>query len=146
MRLTSFTDYCIRVLTFVAVKDGSLATIDEIARHHKINRNHLMKVVFRLSQLGYLKTIQGKGGGIRMGMDPAQIRLGKLVRSTEDDLALVECFQSEACHCVIEPGCVAKKALRTALDAFFASLDEYTLADLVKPRRSLARLLELPAQ
>lgn len=146
MHLTAFTDYCIRVLTFVAVKEGELATIDEIARHHRISRNHLMKVVFRLSQLGYLETIRGKGGGIRLGVDPAQIRVGQLVRRTEEDVALVECLRGESCSCVIEPGCVMKKALRRALDAFFDQLDGYTLADLVKPRRSLARLLVLPAK
>jgi len=146
MRLTTFTDYCLRALIFVALKDdGGLATIDEITQHHAINRNHLVKVVFRLSQLGYLQTLRGKGGGIRLADDPANLNLGKLIRQTEQDFSLVECFQERDCHCVIEPACVLKGALRAALDAFFDVLDGYTLADLVKPSRNLARLLSVPA-
>ncbi len=145
MRLTMFTDYCLRALMFVALKGGELSTIDEIAERYAINRNHLVKVVFRLSQLGYLDTLRGKGGGIRLASDPAKINLGKFIRQTEEDFALVECFQEQECLCVIEPACILKKALRTALAAFFDVLDEYTLADLVKPSRNLARLLGVPA-
>jgi len=145
MRLTTFTDYCLRVLTFVALKGDELSTIDEIAERYGINRNHLVKVVFRLSQLGYLHTLRGKGGGVRLASDPAKINLGKLIRQTEEDFALVECFEEQGCLCVIEPACILKKALRTALVAFFEVLDGYTLADLVKPSRNLARLLRVPA-
>lgn len=145
MRLTTFTDYCLRALIYVALKGDELTTIDEIAEHHGISRNHLVKVVFRLGQLGYLRTAQGKGGGIRLADDPAMLNLGKLVRQTEHDFALVECFPKRDCLCVIEPACVFKGALHAALDAFFAVLDEYTLADLVKPRRKLARMLTMPA-
>jgi len=144
MHLTTFTDYCLRALIFVALKGDKLATIDEIAGRYAINRNHLVKVIFRLGQLGYLDTIRGKGGGVRLAKDPAEINLGTLVRETEDDLALVECFQDRDCQCVIEPACVLKKALRQALDAFFRTLDGYTVADLLKPSRNLARLLTLP--
>jgi Rrf2 family nitric oxide-sensitive transcriptional repressor len=144
MRLTAFTDYCLRALIYVALKRGELATIDEIAERYAINRNHLVKVIFRLGQLGYLDTMRGKGGGVRLAKDPAKINLGTLVRQTEDDLALVECFQDENCSCVIEPACVLRKALHQALDAFFRTLDEYTVADLLRPSNSLARLLALP--
>jgi Rrf2 family transcriptional regulator, nitric oxide-sensitive transcriptional repressor len=144
MRLTTFTDYCLRALIFVALKGDEATTIDEIATHHKINRNHLVKVVFRLGQLGYLNTSRGKGGGIRLASDPAKLNLGKLVRQTEEEFALVECFQERDCLCVIEPACVLKGALRAALAAFFEVLDRYTLADLVKPNRNLARLLTVP--
>jgi len=143
MRLTTFTDYCLRTLIFVALKGEELATIDEIAERHRINRNHLVKVVFRLGQLGYLDTMRGKGGGIRLAKDPATIKLGILVRQTEEDLALVECFQERDHFCVIEPACVLRKALHQALDAFFRVLDGYTLADLVKPSRTLACLLSV---
>lgn len=145
MRLTTFTDYCLRALIFVALKGDAVTTIDEIAEHHRINRNHLVKVVFRLGQLGYLRTFQGKGGGIRLADDPAMLNLGKLIRQTEQDFALVECFPERDCLCVIEPACVLKGALQAALAAFFAVLDQYTLADLVKPGRKLARLLAIPA-
>ena len=116
----------------------------EIAEHHKINRNHVVKVVFRLSQLGYLQTLRGMGGGIRLADEPAKLNVGKLIRQTEQDFSLVECFQSQDCLCVIEPACVLKKALHTALAAFFETLDGYTLADLMKPSRSLVRLLAIP--
>lgn len=141
MRLTTFTDYCLRVLIYAALKDGELATIDEIAERYDINRNHVVKVVFRLGQLGYLDTIRGKGGGFRLAKDPAKVNLSTLVRQTEEDLTIVECFQEQGCDCVIEPACVLRKALREALDAFFATLERYTLADLLAPSRSLRRLL-----
>ena len=144
MRLTTFTDYCLRALIYVALKGDELATIDEIAERHGINRNHLVKVVHRLGQLGYLDTMRGKGGGVRLAKDPDKINLGTLVRETEDDLVLVECFQDRDCLCVIEPTCVLRKALHQALDAFLRTLDGYTIADLLKPSRSLARLLALP--
>ena len=145
MRLTLFSDYCLRVLTYVGLKDGELATIDEIAGRYRINRNHLVKVIFRLGQLGYLETIRGKGGGVRLAKDPAKINLATLVRQTEEDLALVECFHDRDCQCVIAPACVLRKALREALDAFFAALARYTLADLLKPAGKLERLLQLGA-
>jgi Rrf2 family transcriptional regulator, nitric oxide-sensitive transcriptional repressor len=145
MRLTVFTDYCLRALIFVALKGNQSSTIDEIAAHHKINRNHLVKVVFRLGQLGYLETSRGKGGGIRLANDASKLSLGKLVRQTEQDFALVECFPGRDCLCVIEPACVLKNALRLALDAFFEVLDQYTIADLTRPSRNLARLLAVPA-
>ena len=145
MRLTAFTDYCLRTLIYVALKGDEQATIDEIAVHHRINRNHLVKVVFRLGQLGYLHTTQGRGGGIRLADDPATLNLGQIVRQTEQDFALVECFPRRDCVCVIEPGCVLKGALQAALAAFLAVLDQYTLADLVKPGRKLSRLLQIPA-
>lgn len=144
MRLTTFTDYCLRALIYVALKGDELATIDEIAERHRINRNHLVKVVHRLGQLGYLDTMRGKGGGVRLAKDPAKINLGTLVRETEDDLVLVECFQDHDCQCVIAPACVLRKALHQALDAFLRTLDGYTIADLLKPSRSLARLLAMP--
>lgn len=146
MRLTVFTDYCLRALIYVALKGDEVATIDEIAACHKINRNHLVKVVFRLGQLGYLDNQRGKGGGVRLARSPAKINLGALLRETEDDLALVECFQDRDCSCVIEPACVLRKALRQALDAFLATLDGYTVADLLRPSRNLASLLALPQE
>lgn len=145
MRLTNFTDYCLRTLIFVALNRERLITIDEIAEHHKINRNHVVKVVFRLARLGYLQTLRGKGGGIRLAGDPAKINIGRLVRQIEQEVALVECFQARDCVCVIEPACVLKKALHKALAAFFDVLGEYTLADLLKPSRTLSQLLAVPS-
>jgi Rrf2 family nitric oxide-sensitive transcriptional repressor len=143
MRLTTFSDYCLRALIFVALKRDELATIDEIAEHYGINRNHLVKVVFRLGQLGYLDTLRGKNGGIRLAKEPAAINIGILVRETEDDLALVECFRGHDNKCVIAPACVLKTALQQALKAFFEALDGYTVADLLTQDRRLVRLLAL---
>ena len=141
MRLTAFTDYCLRVLIYVGLKDDELATIDEIVESYGINRNHVVKVVFRLGQLGYLDTIRGRRGGVRLAKDPAKINLSTLVRQTEEDWTVVECFQERGCQCVIEPACVLRKALRESLDAFFSTLEGYTLADLLEPNRNLRRLL-----
>lgn len=145
MRLTTFTDYCLRVLMYVGTKGDEIATIDEIAASYGISRNHLMKVVFRLGQLGYLATVRGKGGGMRLARDPAEINLGDLVRQTEEDMALVACFEGPPGMCRIAPACVLRRALGEALDAFLAVLDDYTLADLLAPRTALATLLRLPA-
>lgn len=146
MRLTTFTDYCLRVLMYAGTKGDELATIDEIAASFDISRNHLMKVVFRLGQLGYLTTVRGKGGGMRLARDPAEINLGRLVRETEEDMALVECFDGPPGACRIEPACVLRKALGEALEAFLAVLDDYTLADLLAPRSALATLLAMPSR
>lgn len=146
MRLTTFTDYCLRVLMYAGTKGDELATIDEIAASFDISRNHLMKVVFRLGQLGYLTTVRGKGGGMRLARDPAEINLGRLVRETEEDMALVECFDGPPGACRIEPACVLRKALGEALEAFLAVLDDYTLADLLAPRSALATLLATPSR
>jgi Rrf2 family nitric oxide-sensitive transcriptional repressor len=128
---------------YVCTKDGKLATVDEIATSYGISRNHLMKVVFRLGQLGYLANLRGKGGGMRLAMKPEEISLGRLVRQTEDDMKIVECFQSSGEGCRIESACVLRKALGEALNAFLSVLDGYTLADLLAPRLRLARLLSL---
>lgn len=143
MRLTAFTDYCLRVLMFVGAKEGDMSTIDEIAGAYSISRNHLTKVVFRLGQLGYLNNVRGKGGGIYLAKDPEAINLGALVRQTEEDLILVDCFQRSGGDCKIRPACELRHALAKALAAFLAVLDAYTLADLLNSRRRIAQLLHI---
>jgi Rrf2 family nitric oxide-sensitive transcriptional repressor len=145
MRLTTFTDYCLRVLMHVGAAPDALVTIDEIAGSYGISRNHLMKVVFRLSQLGYLATVRGKGGGMRLAKAPDQINIGRLVRQTEEDLSLVECFVGREQQCRIASVCVLRNALGEALNAFLDVLDGYTLADLLKPKRRIAQLLDIGA-
>lgn len=144
MRLTTFTDYCLRVLIYVGTRDQSVATIDEIARHYAISHNHVMKVVFRLGQCGYLVTTRGKGGGMRLAMDPTEIGLGDLIREVEPDMVLAECFEAGEVNCRIAPACVLRSVLHEALDAFTAVLDRHTLADLLRPGSELTRLLALP--
>lgn len=145
MRVTTFTDYCLRTLMYVGAKEGGQrSTIEEIARSYGISNNHLRKVVFQLGQLGYLKNMRGKGGGICLAKDPQAINLGALVRQTEEGAALVECFMSTGPGCRIQSACVLRGVLGEALHAFYAVLDGYTLADLLAPRRRLADLLGQP--
>jgi Rrf2 family transcriptional regulator, nitric oxide-sensitive transcriptional repressor len=146
MRLTLHTDYALRVLMYVGIKGDALSTIPKIVEQFDISRGHLMKVVHRLGRLGYLETIRGKGGGIRLARKPAQIHVGAVVREMEEELAVLGCLQRSGGYCRIEEYCVLRNALRDATDAFLTVLDGYTLADLIKPRRSLARLLALEEQ
>ena len=104
MRLTLWTDYALRTLIFVGAKGGRLATIAEIAESFDISKAHLMKVVNRLGQQGYLDTVRGKGGGIRLARSPAEIRVGAIVRETEEDLAVMGCL-AETGFCRIERCC-----------------------------------------
>lgn len=143
MRLTLHTDYALRVLMYVGVKGNTLSTIPEIVDHFDISRGHIMKVVHHLGRLGYLDTIRGKGGGIRLARKPSQINVGAVVRDMEEELAVLGCLQGSEGYCRIEGCCVLRSALRDATSAFLATLDRYTLADLIKPRRSLVRSLAL---
>ncbi len=146
MQLTRHSDYSLRVLTFLAVRSGEMATIAEIAEAYDISRTHLMKVVQRLGQFGYVKTLRGRGGGLLLGRPPEQIRLGELFRHMEENLDLVECFSvpSREPACRIEPSCKLKGIFAEALQSFLGTLDCYTLADLVRGRVApLERLLQL---
>jgi len=140
MHLTLWTDYALRTLIFVGAKGGTLATIAEIAESFDISKAHLMKVVNRLAQQGYLDTIRGKGGGIRLARSPMEIRVGAIVRETEEDLAVMGCL-AETGFCRIERCCVLRHTLREATLAFLQTLDGYTLADLLAPAAQLAASL-----
>jgi Rrf2 family transcriptional regulator, nitric oxide-sensitive transcriptional repressor len=142
MRLTLHTDYALRVLIQVAIAEGRLVTISEIARSFDISKQHLMKVVNDLSQKGYLDTVRGRGGGIRLRRPPRDINIGQVVRETEDKLAVIGCLEKRG-YCRIERVCVLRGALHDATAAFLAVLDGYTLADLIRPQRALASLLLL---
>lgn len=135
MKLTQHTDYAVRVLMFAASrwqKDGpeALSLIREIADAFAISENHLMKVVQRLGAEGFLFTQRGRNGGLRLARPPEAIRLGDVVRAIEGDMALVECF-GEGSTCPLTNGCLLTGALMEAREAFVATLDRYTLADLV---------------
>jgi len=130
MHITRYTDYSLRVLMYVALKGESLSTIREISEAYGISRNHLMKVVQELNSKGYLHAIRGKNGGLRLAGPASDINIGRLVRDTEQDLALVECFNGGQ-NCVITPACELKNVFARALEAFFSVLDQYTLADLL---------------
>jgi len=144
LRLTLYTDYSLRVLIYLGLKgDGQLSTIQEIADRYNISKNHLMKVTYDLGQLGLIETIRGRGGGIRLKVDPKDINIGKLVRHTEEDFHIVDCFNSENPLCIISPSCQLKHVLYEALQAFLNVLDRYTLADFLHSKEELSNLLQI---
>ncbi len=131
MRLAEYTDYALRVLMYCAYHPERLVTISEIAESYGISRNHLMKIVHDLGRQGLLETTRGRGGGMRLLKPPAQIRIGAVVRATETDFRLVECFDAASNSCTLSPTCRMKSLLDSALAAYFRELDGATLADLV---------------
>jgi Rrf2 family nitric oxide-sensitive transcriptional repressor len=143
MRLTVYTDYALRLLMYVAVKEDGLATIAEVADSYGISKNHLMKVAYQLGVAGYVETVRGRGGGLRLARPIDAINLGDVVRHTEPDMALVQCFPPVDAPCAIRPACVLRRALERAGKAFLEVLDGYSLADLVKPRAPLRQLLAI---
>ena len=145
MRLTVYTDYALRLLMFVAVKDDGLATISEVAAAYGISKNHLMKVAHQLGVAGLVETVRGRSGGLRLAKPAASIGLGDVVRQTEPDMSLVPCFESDNADCAIQSCCGLRRALGRAAEAFLAELDKYTLADLAKPRTALRNLLAIGA-
>lgn len=143
MRLTIYTDYSLRLLMYLAVKGGSLATIGEVADAYGIAKNHLTKVAHQLGLAGYVETVRGKGGGLRLAKPAQAIGLGEVVRRAEPDTALVPCFEPVCAPCPIVPACGLRGALHEARQAFLAVLDRYTLADLVGRRTELRALLSM---
>jgi len=141
VRLTVYTDYALRLLMYLAVKDDGLATIAEVAKSYGISKNHLMKVAHQLGVAGYVCTVRGRGGGLRLAKPIGAINLGDVVRHTEPDMALVPCFAPDSASCVIFSSCALRGALSGARDAFLSALDAHTLADLVRSRAPLRRLL-----
>ncbi len=130
MRLTNFSDYALRVLMYAAAQRERLITIEETAQIYDISRNHLMKVVNVLTRAGYLKAVRGRAGGFTLAKRPDRIRIGAVLRLTEPDFALVECFSADN-HCLIAPTCRLRGVLSEALAAFVAVLDRHTLDDLL---------------
>ena len=143
MRLTRYTDYSLRTLIYLGLSEPRQSSIAEIARAYGISENHLTKVVHQLGRLGLIRTTRGRGGGLRLGKPPSEIIVGAVVRQTEEDLALVECFASGAC--AITAPCRLRRALSEALAAFLAVLDGYTLQDLLGEGSGseIARLLDI---
>jgi Rrf2 family nitric oxide-sensitive transcriptional repressor len=143
MRLTTYTDYALRMLMYLALKNDGLATIEEIAQSYGISKNHLMKLAHQLGVAGYLDNVRGRKGGLRLAKPAKAIGLGEVVRHTEPDMAIVMCFEPINADCAVLPYCVLRKALQRARDAFLDVLDDYTLSDLVKPRAPLQAMLSI---
>ncbi len=142
MRLTRYTDYSLRVLIYLAAHPEGFGTVQAIADAYDISRHHLMKVVQELGRRGYVDTVRGRGGGLRLRLSPERINIGRVVRDMENDLALVECFGPDN-RCVITPACSLKNLLADAMRAFMAVLDRHTLADLLDDPAPLRRLLDI---
>lgn len=142
MQLTQYTDYALRTLIYLALADGN-ATITEISERYGISRNHLVKVVHNLGKLGYITTTRGRQGGLRLACPPAAINLGEVVRRTEPNFHLVECFDASRNQCAITPACRLRGVLDEAFRAFTGVLDGYTLEDLTQNQQELRRLLQL---
>jgi Rrf2 family nitric oxide-sensitive transcriptional repressor len=144
MRLTLHTDYALRLLMLLALEPDSACTIEDAARRYRISRNHLNKVVQTLAQAGFVESQRGRGGGVRLARQPENINLGQVVRATEDNFHVVECF-CRADACVVTPACQLKDPLQQALAAFLAVLDRHSLAELVRNPSASRRMRKLLA-
>jgi len=136
MRLAEYTDYTLRVLMYCAANPDGLVTIGELADRHGLSKNHLMKIVNDLSRQGVLHTTRGRGGGVRLAKAAHDVRVGDVVRNSESDFRMVECFDSRTNRCMLTPSCRLKGLLETALQAYFNELDAVTLADICAPQRA----------
>jgi Rrf2 family nitric oxide-sensitive transcriptional repressor len=145
MRLTSFTDYSLRVLMYLAVQPDGRATISEIAAAFQISEEHLRKVVHFLGKAQLLANMRGNSGGLALGRPAEAINLGQVVRGAETTMLLAECFDRKNNTCVITPICQLKRVFGEAMKGFNAVLDHHTLADLIADHQSLAKIL-LPKQ
>lgn len=143
MRLSVYSDYALRVLMHAALRSPHRTTIDDVAEAYKISRNHLGKVVYELSQKGFLITRRGIGGGFTLGHSPSQICVGEVIRMTEQDDSVIDCVSRTNEPCTVFPACRLRKVLAEAAQAFYGALDQYTVADLVKRRGEMRELLRI---
>jgi Rrf2 family nitric oxide-sensitive transcriptional repressor len=139
MRLTAFTDYSLRMLLVLASRTQELVTIADISSAFEISEATLMKVTHALGKTGWVETVRGRNGGMRLAVDPRKLTVGTVVRKLESDFALVECLGQNN-QCVLTGGCGLETAIVNAADAFCRELDRYSLADLVDSSPKLASL------
>lgn len=140
MRLTRYSDYAMRVLLYLGRLPDRLCPISEIARAYGISQNHLMKVINELVRTGYLESVRGRNGGVRLARNPEEIRIGAVLRGTEEDFDLVGCRT-----CIIGPACGLSSVLDEAVNAFLAVLDGYTLQDVLARKGDFLHLLNTEA-
>jgi Rrf2 family transcriptional regulator, nitric oxide-sensitive transcriptional repressor len=143
LRLTSYTNYALRTLQMAAIRAPHLVRIDEVAQAHRINRAHLTKIVHQLAQAGYLETVRGPRGGLRLARPAETIVVGDIVRLTEGPLDLVECFDPERNSCKLRGACHLSAKLHEAMRAFMAVLDDLTVAQIAANRADLLARLGL---
>ncbi len=142
MRLKTFSDYSLRVLIYLALYHDRLVTISELAKAYNISRNHLMKIVSYMAQKGIIETIRGQGGGMRLAMPPEDILIGDVLKDTEADAAIVECFKKGPSDCLILPACSLIHHLHEAEQAFYESLNRFSLKDLITNEDQIKYYLE----
>lgn len=143
MRLTRQTNYAIRILMYCAANEGQLSRIPEIAAAYSVSELFLFKILQPLVEAGFVETVRGRNGGVRLGKPAGQINLFEVVRVTEESFAMAECFENDAADCPLVDSCALNAALREALGAFFAVLERHTIADMVKERGSVRHLLKI---
>jgi len=141
MRLTLLSDYSMRVLMYLSAKPETLVTISEISKSYGISRNHLTKIVHQLGRAGYIETIRGRAGGIRLAKPAKDIKVGDVIRLMETTSVLVECFPGGKQSCVISSACKLKHVLAEAEEAFYSYLDNFTLAEVTANMDPLRALL-----
>ena len=147
MRLTRQTNYAIRILMYCAANDGRLSRIPEIAAAYSVSELFLFKILQPLVEHKLVETVRGRNGGVRLARPATEINLFDVVRVTEENFAMAECFENDASECPLVDSCALNEALRKALGAFFDVLASYTIHDLVKARPAMRDLLgidELP--
>lgn len=145
MRLTSFTNYALRMLQYAALRGDRISRVTDIAMAHRVSVHHMIKIANLLGRKGYLETLRGRAGGIRLAKPADAITVGEIVRITEAPLDLAECFNAETNTCPLIGSCNLSRTWKRALDAFMAVLDEVTVADIAGNRAELTALLGLEA-
>lgn len=131
MYLSKFTDYSFRILMYLGNNPHNLSTVDELSSILGLSTHHTKKIVYKLSKNNYILSSKGRNGGIKLGMEPKDINLGKLIEITEDNLNILECFSSENNTCSLNNSCKLKPIINDALNAFKLKLSEYTLEDIL---------------
>jgi len=144
VKLTAYTDYSFRVLMYLGLRGERLTTIRELSETYGVSANHLMKIIHNLGKLGYIETVRGRGGGMKLAGIPEEINLGQVVRQMEPGFVITECFDLDhPSACVIMPACRLQLILGKAVEAFLDVLDNHTLADLLQSRTRLKSLLNI---
>jgi Rrf2 family nitric oxide-sensitive transcriptional repressor len=142
MQLTLFSDYALRMLTYLALRRGEIVPISEISERYGISKHYMMKVMNELVQLGYIEAVRGRNGGVRLSKRPSEIRIGKLIRRTEPDRGVLDCVEHPGeSDCRIVSACQLRKILGDAQEEFYRVLDRYSLGDLVQRPEPLLRSL-----
>jgi Rrf2 family nitric oxide-sensitive transcriptional repressor len=142
LRLTQYSNFALRTLQFLALRAPEIVTVDDVARAHRISKAHLVKVAYDLSQRGYIETLRGRNGGMRLARNAEDITVGEIIRWTEAPLELVECFNSETNTCPLQGHCHLSRGVQRALRAFLSVLDDLTIADIAINRGTLLGLLD----